>query len=75
MKCVIHVYSSDMLQKSVGNAELMTKTGKRAIDFLDILLLARDDEGVGLTDEEIRVEVDTFLFEGTFNADDYTVST
>ena len=42
----------------------MTKTGKRAVDFLDILLLARDEEGIGLSDEEIRVEVDTFLFEG-----------
>ena len=38
--------------------------GKRYRDFLDILLLARDEEGVGLSDTEIREEVDTFLFEG-----------
>ena len=38
---------------------------KKAIDFLDILLLARDDNGEGLTDLEIRQECDTFLFEGT----------
>ena len=56
--------STQILQKGVDSAKLMMKTGKRAIDFLDILLLARDDEGIGLTDEEIRVEVDTFLFEG-----------
>ena len=37
---------------------------KRHLDFLDILLLARDDDGKGLTDQEIRDEVDTFLFEG-----------
>ena len=37
---------------------------KRAVDFLDILLLARDDKGQGLTELEIRSEVDTFLFEG-----------
>ena len=37
---------------------------KRNLDFLDILLTAKDDDGVGLTDLEIRNEVDTFLFEG-----------
>ena len=37
---------------------------KRYLDFLDILLLARDEEGKGLTELEMRQEVDTFLFEG-----------
>ena len=39
---------------------------KRYLDFLDILLSARDTDGKGLTDREIRQEVDTFLFEGIF---------
>ena len=37
---------------------------RRYTDFLDTLLLARDDEGQGLDDVEIREEVDTFLFAG-----------
>ncbi|ELT93418.1 hypothetical protein CAPTEDRAFT_144012 [Capitella teleta] len=37
---------------------------KRYLDFLDILLLARDEAGQGLSELEMRQEVDTFLFEG-----------
>ena len=37
---------------------------KKYMDFLDILLMARDEEGRGMSDLEIRNEVDTFMFEG-----------
>ena len=39
-------------------------SNKGRLDFLDILLAAQDEDGSGLTDAEIRNEVDTFLFTG-----------
>ncbi|XP_004699509.1 cytochrome P450 4B1 [Echinops telfairi] len=37
---------------------------KRHLDFLDILLGARDEGGIKLSDADLRAEVDTFMFEG-----------
>ncbi|KAH9504233.1 hypothetical protein Btru_064424 [Bulinus truncatus] len=41
-----------------------SRSHRKCLDFLDILLTARDENDNGLSDAEIRDEVDTFLFEG-----------
>jgi cytochrome P450 len=63
----VHEISEEIIRTrrealSEANDELC-KTNKY-LDFLDILLTAKDENGQGLTDREIRDEADTFLFEG-----------
>lgn len=37
---------------------------RRHLDFLDILLGVRDENGIKMSDADLRAEVDTFMFEG-----------
>ncbi|XP_037674196.1 cytochrome P450 4F2-like isoform X2 [Choloepus didactylus] len=43
---------------------LMDKARTKTLDFIDVLLLAKDEDGKELSDEDIRAEADTFMFEG-----------
>ncbi|XP_074206641.1 cytochrome P450 4F3 isoform X2 [Camelus bactrianus] len=43
---------------------LQAKAKAKTLDFIDVLLLAKDEDGKELSDEDIRAEADTFMFEG-----------
>ncbi|CAH1238156.1 CYP4F2 [Branchiostoma lanceolatum] len=49
--------------KESGEEDL-TKSRRRHLDFLDILLHAQDEDGNTLSDVEIRNQVNTFMFAG-----------
>ncbi|XP_022341984.2 cytochrome P450 4F6-like [Crassostrea virginica] len=61
----VHKVAEDIIDK---RKQTLTEEGSspksRHLDFLDILLTAKDETEQGLTSLEIRNEVDTFLFEG-----------
>lgn len=58
-----------ILLLKIWKAEEGSKPKSRHLDFLDILLTAKDENSQGLTSLEIRNEVDTFLFEGKIDND------
>ncbi|XP_057564782.1 cytochrome P450 4F2-like isoform X1 [Hippopotamus amphibius kiboko] len=52
------------LPKEVVDEFLNAKAKSKTLDFIDVLLLTKDEDGKGLSDEDIRAEADTFMFEG-----------
>ncbi|XP_032990686.1 cytochrome P450 4F3 isoform X3 [Rhinolophus ferrumequinum] len=43
---------------------LKAKAKNKTLDFIDVLLMSKDEDGKALSDEDIRAEADTFMFEG-----------
>ena len=62
----VHSVAEDIIAKRRQTLESGREVlqNRKYLDFLDILLTAKDENGVGLSPLEIRNEVDTFLFEG-----------
>ncbi|KAM5181213.1 ultra-long-chain fatty acid omega-hydroxylase-like isoform 1-T2 [Mantella aurantiaca] len=66
----VHDFTADIVQKRKKVLEekgaekwIKSKQGKTT-DFIDLLLLSKDENGSHLSDEEMRAEADTFMFEG-----------
>ncbi|KXJ18513.1 cytochrome P450 4B1 [Exaiptasia diaphana] len=64
---VIHRESNKVIssrRESRAKASGNNFTKQRYLDFLDILLEAKDENGNGLSDEDILAQVNTFMFAG-----------
>ncbi|KAM4795547.1 ultra-long-chain fatty acid omega-hydroxylase-like [Rhinophrynus dorsalis] len=67
---IVHEFTAGVVQQrkkalqEKGTEDWIKSKQGKTKDFIDILLLSKDDNGNQLSDEEMRDEVDTFMFEG-----------
>ncbi|KFO63232.1 Cytochrome P450 4F22, partial [Corvus brachyrhynchos] len=66
----VHAFTADVVQRRrralarLGHQAWLDGHRGRSMDFIDLLLLTKDETGHTLSDEDIAAEADTFMFEG-----------
>uniref|UniRef100_A0A8C3UF94 CP4FN protein n=1 Tax=Catharus ustulatus TaxID=91951 RepID=A0A8C3UF94_CATUS len=66
----VHAFTADVVQRRrralarLGHQAWLDSHRGRSMDFIDLLLLTKDEDGHTLSDEDIAAEADTFMFEG-----------
>ncbi|XP_072216907.1 LOW QUALITY PROTEIN: ultra-long-chain fatty acid omega-hydroxylase [Excalfactoria chinensis] len=66
----VHSFTANVVQSRrrelnrLGHQAWLKGCQGRSMDFIDLLLLTKDDDGNTLSDEDISAEADTFMFEG-----------
>ncbi|XP_052716992.1 cytochrome P450 4B1-like isoform X1 [Crassostrea angulata] len=60
----VHKIAEDVIRQRKALLKNEDISNRKYLDFLDIILTAKDEDGQGMSMEDIRSEVDTFLFAG-----------
>ncbi|XP_059726072.1 cytochrome P450 4F4-like isoform X2 [Haemorhous mexicanus] len=66
----VHAFTADVVQRRrqalacLGHQAWLDGHRGRSMDFIDLLLLTKDENGHTLSDKDIAAEADTFMFEG-----------